>query len=58
MLFAVWIFVLNHKIQHGPESVAELAAHKERLWRGGMTQLLRDQGVRSAAACWMRSRAS
>ncbi|MCA9106769.1 MAG: cytochrome ubiquinol oxidase subunit I [Planctomycetales bacterium] len=44
MLFAVWIFVLNHKIQHGPESVAELAAHKERLGRGGMTQLLRDQG--------------
>lgn len=29
LLFAVWIFVLNHKIQHGPESLAELAADKE-----------------------------
>jgi len=28
LLFAIWIFVLNHKIQHGPESVEELLAHK------------------------------
>lgn len=31
LLFAVWIFVLNNKIQHGPESVEELAAYKRRL---------------------------
>ena len=29
-LFAIWIFVLNNKIQHGPESPEELLAHKER----------------------------
>ncbi|MEM6778360.1 MAG: cytochrome ubiquinol oxidase subunit I [Planctomycetota bacterium] len=28
LLFAVWIFVLNSKIQHGPESVADLLAAK------------------------------
>lgn len=31
LLFAVWIFVLNHKIQHGPETPEELAAHKRKL---------------------------
>lgn len=31
LLFSVWIFVLNRKIQHGPESVQELADHKARL---------------------------
>ncbi len=28
LLFAVWIFVLNHKIQHGPESPDQLAEYK------------------------------
>ncbi|WP_391575339.1 cytochrome ubiquinol oxidase subunit I [Aureliella helgolandensis] len=27
LLFAVWVFVLNHKIQHGPETVEELEQH-------------------------------
>lgn len=31
LLFAVWVFVLNNKIQHGPESVEELAAYKLKL---------------------------
>ena len=31
MLFMVWIFVLNSKIQHGPESAEELAEHKRKL---------------------------
>ncbi|MEL6104633.1 MAG: cytochrome ubiquinol oxidase subunit I [Planctomycetota bacterium] len=29
-LFAIWIFVLNNKIQHGPESPQELEAQKQR----------------------------
>lgn len=37
MLFAVWIFVLNNKIQHGPETVEELAAHKEKISRSSHT---------------------
>lgn len=37
MLFAVWIFVLNNKIQHGPETVEELAAHKEKVSRSSHT---------------------
>lgn len=28
LLFAVWVFVLNSKIQHGPETLEELAQHK------------------------------
>lgn len=31
MLFAVWVFVLNGKIQHGPESAEELMEYKRRL---------------------------
>ncbi len=31
LLFAVWVFVLNNKIQHGPETVEELAEHKRKL---------------------------
>ena len=30
LLFAVWIFVLNSKIQHGPESVEDLRLHKQK----------------------------
>jgi cytochrome d ubiquinol oxidase subunit I len=31
LLFAVWVFVLNNKIQHGPETVEELAEYKSKL---------------------------
>tara|TARA_R110002073_G_scaffold1987_2_gene13935 strand:- start:1166 stop:2650 length:1485 start_codon:yes stop_codon:yes gene_type:complete len=31
LLFAVWVFVLNHKIQHGPETPEELTRYKRRL---------------------------
>ena len=31
LLFAVWVFVLNNKIQHGPETVSELAEHHRKL---------------------------
>jgi cytochrome d ubiquinol oxidase subunit I len=31
LLFAVWVFVLNNKIQHGPESAEELSEYKRRL---------------------------
>lgn len=34
LLFAVWIFVLNQKIQHGPETPEELTAYKSRRERG------------------------
>ncbi len=30
LLFAVWVFVLNHKIQHGPESPEELFDYKRK----------------------------
>ena len=33
LLFAVWIFVLNNKIQHGPESPSELEAYKDAIGR-------------------------
>lgn len=31
LLFAVWVFVLNSKIQHGPESAEELLKYKSQL---------------------------
>jgi cytochrome bd ubiquinol oxidase subunit I len=31
LLFAIWLFVLNHKIQHGPESIDDLNAHHQEL---------------------------
>ncbi|MGI9471484.1 MAG: cytochrome ubiquinol oxidase subunit I [Rubripirellula sp.] len=31
LLFAVWIYVLNHKIHHGPETVEELQQHKHQV---------------------------
>lgn len=31
LLFAVWVFVLNNKIQHGPESAEELTEYKLQL---------------------------
>ncbi len=42
LLFAVWVFVLNHKIQHGPESVADLIDHKRSVKRGSMADTFRE----------------
>ncbi|OYP28837.1 cytochrome ubiquinol oxidase subunit I [Rhodopirellula sp. MGV] len=44
LLFAVWIFVLNHKIQHGPETVEQLAELKARHRSEGMQELFEQQG--------------
>ena len=44
LLFAIWIFVLNHKIQHGPESLEELAAIKQRV-RERMTERFAHTGT-------------
>ena len=44
LLFAVWIFVLNNKIQHGPESPEELAKYKAQLeGTEGMAEAISDQ---------------
>ena len=37
LLFAVWVFVLNGKIQHGPESAEELSAYKRQLKSDSMS---------------------
>jgi cytochrome d ubiquinol oxidase subunit I len=37
LLFAVWVFVLNSKIQHGPESGDELTEYKRNLKAGSMS---------------------
>ncbi|MCC9602991.1 cytochrome ubiquinol oxidase subunit I [Stieleria sp. JC731] len=44
MLFAVWIFVLNHKIQHGPETLEQLAKIKASHANRGMQELFEKQG--------------
>ena len=36
LLFAVWVFVLNSKIQHGPESGDELSDYKRNLQADSM----------------------
>ncbi len=45
MLFAVWIFVLNHKIQHGPESPEELAKYKRKLQTDSMSEAFGHHGT-------------
>lgn len=45
LLFAVWVFVLNNKIQHGPESPEELAAYKAKIGKGDMAELIEHQGT-------------
>jgi cytochrome d ubiquinol oxidase subunit I len=37
LLFAVWVFVLNGKIQHGPESPEELSEYKRQLKSDSMS---------------------
>lgn len=44
LLFAVWVFVLNSKIQHGPESPEELADYKAKIGKGNMSELIEHQG--------------
>ncbi len=44
LLFAVWLFVLDRKLRHGPETAEELQEHKRRLARSGIGGLLADQG--------------
>lgn len=44
LLFAVWVFVLNGKIQHGPESPEELAVYKAKIGKGNMSELIEHQG--------------
>ncbi|EMI52511.1 cytochrome ubiquinol oxidase subunit I [Rhodopirellula sallentina] len=48
MLFAVWIFVLNHKIQHGPESPEELAEYKQKLHAESMSEAFGHHGTSRA----------
>ncbi|MDA8745152.1 cytochrome ubiquinol oxidase subunit I, partial [Rubripirellula amarantea] len=38
LLFAVWVFVLNNKIQHGPESGEELTEYKSKLKADSMSE--------------------
>ncbi|TWU49063.1 cytochrome ubiquinol oxidase subunit I [Rubripirellula reticaptiva] len=38
MLFAVWVFVLNNKIQHGPETAEELTEYKQSLKADSMSE--------------------
>ncbi|QDV12570.1 Cytochrome bd-I ubiquinol oxidase subunit 1 [Rosistilla oblonga] len=45
LLFAVWIFVLNQKIQHGPESPEELTEYKRRLQRKSMSETIGHGGT-------------
>ena len=44
LLFAVWIFVLNHKIQHGPEDPDELADRKRQSATSAISDLFEQQG--------------
>ncbi len=40
LLFALWIFVLNYKIQHGPESPDQLADYKRKREKGSLSQAI------------------
>ncbi|QDV68861.1 Cytochrome bd-II ubiquinol oxidase subunit 1 [Rosistilla carotiformis] len=45
LLFAVWIFVLNQKIQHGPDSPEELTDYKRRHKEESMSDSIRHGGT-------------
>jgi cytochrome d ubiquinol oxidase subunit I len=45
LLFAVWIFVLNRKIQHGPESIEELESHKRTRSASKLSDQIRHGGT-------------
>ncbi|WP_166830607.1 cytochrome ubiquinol oxidase subunit I [Thalassoroseus pseudoceratinae] len=44
LLFAVWVFVLNNKIQHGPETAKALAEYKRHLQIDSMPEKIRRSG--------------
>lgn len=44
MLFGVWIFVLNHKIQHGPETPEEMEQRRLRLAGESMSHVIGRRG--------------
>lgn len=44
LLFCVWLYVLNGKIQHGPESAEQLRKHKESLAHASMRERIQDHG--------------
>ncbi|MEO9594511.1 cytochrome ubiquinol oxidase subunit I [Rhodopirellula bahusiensis] len=44
LLFAVWVFVLNNKIQHGPESGEELTEYKRKLKADSMSEKFGQSG--------------
>ncbi len=50
LLFAVWIYVLNHKIQHGPETPEELAEYKRGLRRESMSDRFKHGGTSRGGA--------
>ena len=43
-LFCVWLYVLNSKIHHGPESVEQLRKHKEAIGPSSMRDRIQDHG--------------
>ncbi len=45
LLFAIWVFVLNSKIQHGPETVEELAEHKRSLMKKSLSEAISHGGT-------------
>lgn len=45
LLFAVWIFVLNNKIQHGPESVEDLLEFKRKRQVESMSEAFSHDGT-------------
>ena len=45
LLFAVWVFVLNNKIQHGPESAEQLEEYKRQIKQEGMSDLIEKHGT-------------
>ena len=45
LLFAIWVFVLNNKIQHGPETVEELAEHKRSLLKESLSEAISHGGT-------------
>ena len=45
LLFAVWVFVLNNKIKHGPETLEELARHKRSLSKDSLPEAISHGGT-------------
>lgn len=45
MLFAIWVFVLNNKIQHGPESTEQLIEHHREHNQDRLADIFAHQGT-------------